>query len=196
MAKNYLYLAPGVTFNEERHEYHKNGKQLSGVTGVIGDYLGISFPETFVGEARGEGLHVHKTIEEWIDNPHQRVNSVHPAVLWLTKTVVDACKEKPIALYSEVLVSDGFQYASSVDIIAELPDGKLHLFDMKRSFKRPSVTLQLSMYKYFIEKYTDREVAALTCASFRDKDYFPIFARTPREVERILYKNQVQVRKL
>lgn len=185
MEKPTMVLAPGVIFNAVEHTYHKNGHRLSGVTGVIGKHLGIKFPEEFVGEARGEGLHVHQAIEDWINTGN--VNSVHPGVLWLVKTLTRQCPAPPKHIYSEVLVSDGFQYASMVDIIAVMPDDSLFLVDTKRSFKRTSVTLQLSLYKYFIEKYTEHKVSGLCCASFREKEYYSIFARKPAECEKLLY---------
>lgn len=195
MQKPDLILAPNVVFNAADHTYHKHGHRLSGVTGVIGKHLGIKFPEEFVGEARGEGLHVHQAIEKWINDPEAKVNSVHPAVLWLVKTLVERCPSTPKYMYSEVLVSDGAMYASSVDIVAVMPDDSLFLFDMKRSFKRPSVTLQLSVYKYFIEKFTDRKVFGLCCASFREQEYYSIFPRTHEECEQLLYKTPKQERK-
>jgi hypothetical protein len=185
--KNALILAPGVVFNEARHEYHLRGKQLSGVTGIIGKRLGTKFPEEFVGEARGEGLHVHKAVEDWIDARGRTCNSMHPGVMWITGTLIDKCTQIPKFMHSEVLVSDLTQYASAVDIIAEY-DGKiLDLFDMKRSFKRTPVTWQLSIYKYFIETFTPYRVDKLWCAAFRDKEYYPIFPKDACEIEELLY---------
>jgi hypothetical protein len=190
MAK--LEFAPGVRFDAALHQYWKNGKQLSGVTGVIGKHLGIKYHEGTVAEARGEGLHVHGAIQEWIDagcDPGHEV-SIHPGVVWLTTTLIRECggRENIKNIYSEVLVSDGFMYASSVDIIVETVLGKLILLDTKRSFKRPSVTIQLNMYKYLVEKYGGREVEKLICACFGDQDYYPISIRSHAESEKIFYK--------
>jgi hypothetical protein len=179
-------LAPGVVFNEARHEYHLKGRQLSGVTGVIGKRLGTKMPEQFVDEVRNEGLHVHHAIEDWIGSGLTKCNSIHPGVMWMTQTLLDHCVG-PKQLFAEVLVSDLQQYASAVDIVVLTTYGKLDLFDMKRSFKRTSVTWQLSIYKYFIEKFTDYEVGKLWCAAFRDKEYYPVFAKSAEEVEGLLY---------
>jgi hypothetical protein len=181
-----LILAPGVSFNEEAHTYHLNGKQLSGVTRVIGSYLGTKMPAEFVGEARDEGLHVHRAIEEWIDTGCTFVNSIHPGVTWMVNTLLNKARE-PQVICSEVLVSDLHTYASPVDIITIGEDGLLELWDMKRTFKRPSVTWQLSIYKYLIERYTTHKVGKMWCAAFRDYEYYPVFAKSPEEVEGLLY---------
>lgn len=187
-----LDFAPGVRFDPMLHQYWKNGRQLSGVTGVIGKHLGIKYHEGTVAEARGEGLHVHGSIEEWIKGGYDKDArvSLHPGVQWLTGTLLPhiAHPNDVKAMYSEVLVSDQFQYASSVDIIIELVTGQLILLDMKRSFKRPSVTIQLNMYKYLIEKYAGREVSRLVCACFNDQEYYPIAIRSHKETEDIFYK--------
>jgi hypothetical protein len=188
MAEEKLVLAPGVVFDEAKHEYHLRGKQLSGVTGVIGKHLGTKFPEEFVGEARGEGLHIHNAIEKWIECRGRRLESVHPSAVWLTDTILSYATEKPVTLHAETLVSDLEEYASAVDIIIEYPGKRLDLFDMKRSFKRPAVSWQLSIYKFFIEEFTPYTVHKMWCASFRDKEYYPVFAKSHEMVRELLYK--------
>jgi hypothetical protein len=183
-----LVLAPDVVFDEQKHEYHLRGMQLFGVTGIIGKHLGTKFPEEFVGEARGEGLHVHKAIEDWIDANGRTCSSVHPGVVWVTQTLSDKCSPLVHEMHSEVLVSDLATYASSVDIVAEYDGKVLDIFDMKRTFKRTPVTWQLSIYKYFIETYTDYRVNKMWCVAFRDKEYYPVFAKSFAEVEKLLYR--------
>ena len=178
-------LAPGVTFDEAVHKYWLRGKELSGVTRPIGAKLGTKMPEAFVGEARTEGLHVHHAIQEWINGGCTKINSAHPGALWLTETFLK--KADPLAAYSEVLVSDLKQYASSVDIVAIVGDGLLDLYDMKRVFKRTSVSLQLSVYKYLIETFTPWKVRNLWCASYHDKEYYPIIDKGASAVEELLY---------
>lgn len=187
-----LELAPGVQFDQMRHEYFYRGKKLSGVTGLINKHTGTYMPAQFVGEAQGEGLHVHRTVERWImTKGSEPVRSVHPGVLWLTSTLVDLFKKPIIAMYAEVLVSDFDQYASSIDIVAMHDDKTLSLVDTKRTFKRRNVTLQLSFYKYFVEKFSDYKVTDCYCAAFRDKEYYDIFPKTAQEVEAVLYKKEI-----
>jgi len=144
-----LAFAPGVQFFEEEHKYLLKGKELSGVTGLIGKKLGLKMPAEFVGEHRDEGLHVHHAIQGWIERKGASVDSIHPGVVWLTQTIVDSCFHAPIAFYSEVLVSDGMNYASSVDIVVETEVGDLEIYDIKKGvFKREYVSWQLGIYKY------------------------------------------------
>jgi hypothetical protein len=182
-----LVLAPHVEFDEARHEYWYKGKQLSGVTGVIAKNLRIKMPQEFVEEHQEEGIHVHKAVQKWVETGNPE--SIHPGVKWLTETFAYHTSSDPaFCAYSEVLVSDFKQYASAVDIIWEKPDGGLVLYDIKKGvFKREYVTLQLAIYKYFIEKYAGRKVAACVCICAKDREYYDIFPKTFEQVEKLLY---------
>jgi hypothetical protein len=86
-----------------------------------------------------------------------------------------------------VLVSDFKEYASAVDIVSEYIGG-LQLYDIKKGlFKREYVTLQLSVYKYFIEKYAGRKVAFCICICMKDREYYDIFPKPAEQVEKLLY---------
>jgi hypothetical protein len=188
MASVKLNFAPGVQFFEDEHKYLLRGKELSGVTGHIVKKLGLKMPVEFVGEHRDEGLHVHHVVQEWIESNGQYIGTVHPGVLWLTQTVADSCTYAPAAFHSEVLVSDGMRYASSVDIVVETEVGDLEIYDIKKGvFKREYVSWQLGIYKYLIEKYGKRTVSKCTCACMKDREYYPIFPKSVKEVEVLLY---------
>jgi hypothetical protein len=177
-----VIFAPGVVFNEEAHEYHYRGKKLSGVTGRIGEKLGIRMPEMFVEEARIEGLHIHKAIQKWITVGDPE--SAHPGVAWVIETFDRRYK----ARYSEVLVTDFSRYASAVDIVADNGDGTVDIFDIKKGmFKREYLSWQLGIYKYFIEKHARAKVHKCVCICVKDKEYYPVFPKTEKEVEELLY---------
>lgn len=180
-----MLLAPGVDFDVDKHEYTFKGKKLSGVTGKIQGFLGNKFPEDYVGEHREEGLHIHKAIERWIETGES--GSVHPGVVWLTEELRK--KHPRLSLHSEVLVSDFKQYASSVDIVVEEENGKFTIYDIKKGkMNREAVTWQLSIYKYFIEKYAEKKVGDCICISLKDKEFYDIFPKKAEEVEKLLYK--------
>ena len=80
-----LMLAKGVEFIEDKHEYWYNGKQLSGITGIISKKLGLKMPKEFVEEHQMEGIHVHKAVQKWIETGNP--DSVHPGVKWLIETL-------------------------------------------------------------------------------------------------------------
>jgi len=180
-----LTLCSGVEFDEEKHEYFYKGKRLSGITGIISSHLGKKYSD-FTEEYREEGLHTHKAVQKYIETGE--AGSVHPGVVWLTGEL----KHRYIrqALFSEVLVSDFKSYASLVDIIAEDEDDDrlLDIFDIKTGkMQRESVTWQLSVYKYLIESYTAYRVRDCFCISLKDEEFWPVFAKAGKEVEKLLY---------
>jgi hypothetical protein len=181
-----LVLAPHVEFDEAKHEYWYGGQQFSGVTGVITKKLGLKMPQEFVEEHRMEGVHVHKAIEMWIERG--KPDSVHPGVQWLIESWSRESHPGARAAHSEVLVSDFKQYASAVDIVQEMTDTSLVIYDIKKGvFKRDYVTWQLSIYRYFIEKYAKRKVCGCVCICMKDRDYYDIFPKSHEQVEKLLY---------
>jgi hypothetical protein len=184
-----MIFAPGVEFFGDRHEYYYQGKRLSGVTGLISRKLGLKMPQEFVGEHQAEGIHVHQAVQRWIDTGE--VASLHPGVTWLIESWPKESLPDGIgalSVHSEMLVSDFRHYASAVDIIVECTDRALILYDIKKGvFKRDYVTLQLSIYKYLIEKYAERQVSRCVCVCLRDKEYYPIIPVDRERVEKLLY---------
>lgn len=71
----------GVLFNKELHEYRLDGKQLSGITGMLqrqlfpDEFEGI--PESAINEAARYGTEVHESIEAfdsfWVNDGIQEV---------------------------------------------------------------------------------------------------------------------------
>jgi hypothetical protein len=188
-----ICFAPGVLFEEDTHEYFLKGRALSGITGIIGKKLALKMPEQFMEEHRDEGIHVHKAIQSWVEG--KKIESVHPGVDWITNTFyAETCepytKERGAvkSFNAEVLVSDLEQYASAVDIVVEWPDKTVDIYDIKNGiFKRDYCTLQLSIYKYFIEKFTVYNVRTCMVIGVKDKEYWPIFPKPFSEIEKLLY---------
>ena len=57
-----------VTFDEKKHKYFYNGRELHGVTGAIGKMLGKSFPDNdTVRLATMYGSDVHKEVENYFN---------------------------------------------------------------------------------------------------------------------------------
>jgi hypothetical protein len=144
--------------------------------------MGLSYPSNLMAEHQAEGIHVHRAIQRWIETGDS--GSIHAGVSWITETLPDRTKGLP--LYSEVLVSDMARYASAVDLI--VGDTWLDLYDFKKgAFKRPYVSKQLGIYKYFIETHPDCKVRRCYCACLRDCEYYPIVPIRTQEVEKLLY---------
>jgi hypothetical protein len=179
-----LSLAKGVEFDEAKHEYWYKGQRLSGVTGLISKKLGIKMPQEFVEEHQMEGIHIHKAVQKWIATGDPE--SIHPGVQWVATGPLAYLRDRT-NLFAEVLVSDFRKYASAVDIVVDR-GAWLEILDIKKgSMNRPYVTWQLSIYKYFIEKYSGRKVVNCTCVCIRDREYYPIFPKKAEEVEKLLY---------
>jgi hypothetical protein len=183
-----MNLAPGVSFNPEAHEYFYRGGRLSGITGRVAQKLALKMPEEFVGEHQAEGVHVHRAVQRWIETGE--MESLHPGARWIMETFHKRYPYGPHGVYAEVLVSDFSRYASSVDIVASYDEAEydLDIYDIKTGvFKRDYVSWQLGVYKYLIEKYARRHVAACTCVCVKDREYYPVIPEPAREVERLLY---------
>jgi hypothetical protein len=184
-----LVLAKGVEFDEDKHEYWYEGRQLSGVTGIIAKKLGLKMPQEFVEEHQLEGIHVHRAVQKWIETGDPE--SVHSGVRWLIDTWDDRSMpetDESLMLCSEVLVTDFKHHASAVDVINVLINDSLILYDIKKGvFKRDYVTWQLSIYKYFIEKYAKRKVTGCVCVCMKDREYYDIFPKPYEQVEKLLY---------
>jgi hypothetical protein len=96
-------------------------------------------------------------------------------------------------LYSEVLVSDKKQYASSVDIIDDCGGGSLAIYDIKKGvFKRDYCTWQLSIYKYLIEGFTGYKVKKCEVLALKDREVYTIFPKNKEDVEKLLYGTPVK----
>jgi hypothetical protein len=171
-----------VSFDPESHTYLYRGRQLSGVTTLIAKALGLRYPAAYMEEYREEGVHVHQAVQNWINTGDS--GSVHPGVLWI---ISEFGPVSPGTVFSEVLVSDMKRYASAVDILRV--NGKsVDIYDVKNgTFKRDYVTWQLSIYKYFIDAYTEHTVNTCVCISVKDQEFYEIYPKGRAAVEKLLY---------
>ena len=181
-----MNLAKGVQFDKAFHVYTYNGKNLSGVTGIICDRLGIHFGGAPVEERAAEGTHVHEAVQTWIESGLKI--SRHPSVDWIIKELSDRWKTNPpLEAYSEVLVTDYDRYASAVDLMVHYEHGWV-LYDIKTGrFKPEYLAWQLGVYKYFVEK-AGLTVIGTECICTRDKMFYVVKPRELDDVEKLLYK--------
>lgn len=135
-----------VEFDELAHTYTLDGKQLSGITGIIKDYL---FPDMY------KGVH-----ERTLEAAAERGSAVHSQVQMIINGFPPARTDRSVEAFfdkmqgtefiaSEYLVSDLHHFASSIDII----DSRLNLYDIKTTDKlnREYLSWQLSIYAYLFE---------------------------------------------
>ena len=144
----------GVIFNPENHTYFLDGKELSGITGMLerqlfpGTYDGI--PEAIVRQAAEYGTSVHQSIEDfdmnWENDGTQEVSDY-----------ISLCTENGlIHETSEYLISDNENYASMIDKVYRVDDTTFDIGDIKTygvmtSDKREKARWQLSIYAYLFE---------------------------------------------
>lgn len=135
-----------VEFDELAHTYTLNGKQLSGITGIIKDYL---FPDMY------KGVH-----ERTLEAAAERGSSIHSQVQMIINGFPPARTDRSVEAFfdkmqgtefiaSEYLVSDLHHFASSIDIV----DSRLNFYDIKTTskFDAEYVRWQLSIYAYLFE---------------------------------------------
>lgn len=141
---------PSVVFDKGSHTYFLNGKQLSGITGLLERKL---FPTKYAGVDE-ETLH---KAAEYGSNVHEQIaedDGVDEFVLdevLSYRKIITANNLKPIA--HEYLVTDSDKYASAIDLVFENEDGTVDLADIKTTYKldKDYVSWQLSIYAYLFE---------------------------------------------
>jgi len=184
-----------VLFDEEAHRYFYDGKELFGVTSVIGSLLGKSFPDTLVVQAGTVyGHDVHKECELWIKEG--RLPSTE-AGKWLVSFLEDFAARREVVSYgSEVLVSDFEGTASCIDIVAHHKNGSVTLFDIKTTsvFDREYCSLQLSAYKRMYEACYDGKVKDLFVLGTKTRRQFRVLVQDGRRVDLIFKKNKEKYR--
>ena len=119
----------GVLFNEEEHTYWLDGKELSGITGMLQRQLfptefdGI--PKHFIQGAADYGKSVHISCEDfdknWINDGTQEVADY-----------IQICKDYGLVHEcSEYTVTDGTNWASKIDKVYRVSDDTFSLGDIK-----------------------------------------------------------------
>lgn len=187
-----MNIARGVQFDKSTHSYTYRGRALKGVTGIIGDRLGISFGGAPVDERAAEGTHVHEAIETWVKSGLKV--SEHPAVDWIIRELkVRFEKHPPLSVYSEVLVTDYDKYASAVDLMVQYENG-WELYDIKTGKFNPAyLSWQLGVYKYFVEK-AGLTVIGTACICTRDRMFYRVLPESKERVENLLYGKEKELK--
>ena len=159
MEKKSLISSP-VVFNEEHHSYTLDGHSLSGVTPIIAwlfpdTYKGI--PQSVLSQAAAHGTEVHRACEVY---DSLRFMPEDEELKNVVLQYEELCKDLPMVMCSEYLVSDEYRIASCIDKVFENDA----LADIKTTSKVHGllVQLQLSIYAWLYEKQNpERKVPAL-----------------------------------
>lgn len=188
-----------VTFDEENHKYFYEGKELKGVTGIIGKMLGKNFPQNnTTALACSYGSQVHKESERWIE---EGVEPVMEEGKWVVEQLkmfkkayeipVDVLGKAEVCKYNaEVRVSDFEGTASNVDVVLHTPLGVI-LFDIKTGkFDRTYCTLQLNAYRVMYENCYNENVLGLCVVNTKAKRLFKVHNCPDEEILKLLEKNK------
>lgn len=141
-----------MEFNPETHEYTLNGEKYTSVTRLMKRY-GLSTDYSFVSEetlkrAAERGRIIHGEIE----------NYIHNGEIGFTPELgdfIELCERNKLKpLRAEVIAYNSeYKVAGTIDVIGELPDGKIFLGDNKTtsSLNKKSLAIQLGIYAYLTE---------------------------------------------
>lgn len=142
----------GVAFNEERHTYSLNGKELHGITNMLrrqlfpDEYANV--PESTLRRAAERGTAVHQSIELYDSGFMASVQSAELA------SYIRIKDDNGLAtVCNEYTVSDGEYFASNIDIVMTDKENKVYLVDVKSTYT-PNIEYvrwQLSVYAYLFE---------------------------------------------
>lgn len=152
MAKKTKLKKCGVEFNQEKHEYWLNGKQLQGITGVLERRL---FPDKYkfvskelMERAAERGTFIHEQIE-LADSL-----GVKPDVTEVQNYLKLKEEYGLKILENEYTVSDLENYATNIDGVYDVEENVVDIADYKTTskFDKESVSWQLSICAYFLEK--------------------------------------------
>lgn len=134
-----------VNYDAEAHTYELCGHLLKGVTPIVS----WVYPETYKNVPRSV---LDKAAERGV-NVHRDCNLVDmglPPVSDEARAYKKMCEEYGlIGKYSEWLVDDGQDIASSIDVIFD--DGSIGDYKTTSTIHRDNVTLQLSIYAMLLE---------------------------------------------
>ena len=181
-----------VEFNEAFHKYFLDGKEVSGVTKVIGLIMNERFPTGsgkgihHINVAREHGKAKHGIIQYFIDN-----NKLHEEAgddeYWLIKTLKMRFPITEWTYLAEVLVTDNQYFASAIDIVClQRGTNNVVLIDTKTGeFKREYCSWQLGMYKYMFE-LERKQFKVIDTLVFCTKDLM-VYKIFPKEEQEIKY---------
>lgn len=142
----------GVIFNQEEHRYFLDGKELSGITGLLQKHI---FPDKYkdiptrrLNRAAERGTMIHESIE-LLDGGFEPAE--YTPELANYKRIKNDNNLDTIA--NEYIVTDKKYFASSIDLVMLGASGDIALADIKTTsvLDKEYVRWQLSIYAYMFE---------------------------------------------
>ena len=142
----------GVIFNQEEHRYFLDGKELSGITGLLQKHIFPDkykdIPHSVLNRAAERGTMVHESIE-LLDGGFEPAEYT-PELLNYKRIKEDNNLD---TIANEYIVTDKEHFASAIDLVMLGASGDITLADIKTTsvLDKEYVRWQLSLYAYMFE---------------------------------------------
>lgn len=184
-----------VVFTPEDHRYFLNGKELSGITGLIKSQLFAdkyaNIPQFVLDRAAERGTIIHESIELY-DAGFEPKESTPELNSYKRIKADNGLK----TLANEYIVSDNKHFASSIDLVFTNGGKNIILADIKTTsvLDKEYVRWQLSIYAYLFElQNPDLKVSKLYALWLRgDKSEFVEVERIDTEIVKELLQCEVE----
>ena len=184
-----------VVFTPEDHRYFLNGKELSGITGLIKSQLFAdkyaNIPQFVLDRAAERGTMIHESIELY-DAGFEPKESTPELNSYKRIKADNGLK----TLANEYIVSDNKHFASGIDLVSTNGGKNVILADIKTTsvLDKEYVRWQLSIYAYLFElQNPDLKVSKLYALWLRgDKSEFVEVERIDTEIVKELLQCEVE----
>ena len=168
----------GISFDEEAHRYFCNGKELPGITAIVGRRVGKVFSEgcrnlPVVHCATNRGSRVHQLAEDYFRFGYPITASKDAA--FIVETIDSLYPSSSHLRIPEMLVSDRENVATAIDLVVVKPTGDAVIFDYKTgNFDREYCSWQLGFGKYLFELEGDVKVTEAYVIATKESHVYKI----------------------
>lgn len=184
-----------MVFTPEDHRYFLNGKELSGITGLIKSQLFAdkyaNIPQFVLDRAAERGTMIHESIE-LLDSGFAPAET--PPELENYKRIKE--ENALTTVENEYIVTDNEHFASGIDLVLSDKEENIILADIKATsvLDKEYVRWQLSIYAYFFElQNPELKVSKLYALWLRgDKYEFAEVERIDTEIVKELLQCEVE----
>lgn len=188
----------GVSFDAEAHRYFLNGKELSGITGLLHKQvfpqMYADIPQFVLDRAAERGTMIHESIE-LLDAGFAPAESTPELENYKSIKVENGLT----TVANEYLVTDKKHFASGIDLVLSDKEDNIILADIKTTsvLNLDYVQFQLSIYAYMFElQNPELKVSRLYALWLRgDKSEFAEVERIDTAIVKDLLQCEVEGRK-
>ena len=177
-----------IIFKEDTHQYFYEGKELVGVTRIIGERLGKKFPKNIetvplLEQATSDGKFIHAELEDFFRNGFYPENK---ASRWIADEIIRRYPLGEYQRFGEFLVSDFKTTATAIDIVILDKNRRAILIDIKTgAFDREYCSWQLGVNKRLIELEGDITVVDAFVASTKDQFFYRIIMKSQERIDNL-----------